>query len=212
MIETTRPHRLSCHIGLICLLAGGLLVAGCSAKVQRLGTTLQDGMTGAEVRQTLSEVGTPNNVKVFQLKGDSIQVLQYDGHPLAGSVYDVEYVLVNNGYVAGGAYEDEFDMMVVNNLRTYLASRNDRNIQKLETGMSENQVQATMGHVPRPDVPQPAEISSHNDGLGNVYKLYRYYTQTGDRPRTPVLFKNGTLIAVGREHPEYRKRQSWFFD
>lgn len=202
--------RVSQRVVLVFLLVGGMFVAGCSAKVQRLGTSLKKGMTEAQVREILSGVGSPTNVVKFQMKGDTIQVLQYDGHPLASTVYDVEYVLVNNRYVAGGAYENTFDLEVVNNLKTYLASRNDRNIKKLEVGMSENEVQSTMGHVPRPDVPQPEEITAFNDLRGNIYKLYRYYTQRGEQPLTPVLFKNGTLIGVGREHPEYRKRQDWF--
>jgi len=209
MIPRIRPSRG--WIALSCLLA--LFVLGaCAAKVQNLGEDLEPGMTETQVRRTLIETGGPSHSFQFEFLGDTVQVLQYEGHPLHGAVYDVDFVLVNGRYVAGGAYENDFDRERVDNLRTYLARHNDENLKKLEKGMTANEVQAVLGHVPRPDVPQPAVTSGFNDGEGNSYRVYKYYTQDSLEPLTPIVFKNDRLVGVGRDSPAYQRHDAYLVE
>lgn len=186
-----------------------LLLSACAAKVQRLGNSLEEGMSEEEVRRVLRQADGPKNVVEFQFQGDTVQVLQYAGHPLHGSVYDIEYLLVNGRYRTGGAYENDFDHQRVYNLRTYLATHNDSNLKRLEKGMEENEVQEIMGVIPRPDVPQPASTTAFNDAEGNVYRIHRYYTQEGRETTTPVILRNGVLEGIGRDSPAFQRHEKY---
>ncbi len=199
-----RASRLSVLLPCLMVL---MMLSACAAQVQRLGNDLEPGMTEQQVRETLRQAEGPKHVLEFEFQGDTIQVLQYAGHPFHGSVYDIEYLIVNGRYRTGGAYENEFDHERVHNLRTYLASHNDRNLKKLEKGMDEDDVFRIMGEVPRSDVPQPASITGFNGSEGNVYRIHKYYTQEGFRNMTPVIFKNGKLQGIGWDSPAFKRHE-----